>query len=80
MSLITFLDKLLHHWFHFGENRACNLRLLLHENAKGILIAVRVTIVENFVKDERVVSVQRENKLPTILVTLALSVDVLNNL
>ena len=78
MPLIAFLYELLYHWFKLGQYVDGNLWFLFHEYLKRIG-SVLMSVREDFIEQEGVVSVQREDHLPTLLIRATLCEDVLDN-
>ena len=79
MSGVAFLNQLLNHRVEFSQDLACNLGLLLHKDLERVSITVLVSLREDFVENERVVSIEGENHIAAVLIRLALTVDVFDH-
>ena len=80
MPLVALLYELLHHWFKLGQYVDSDLWFLFHEYLQRVLSGTNsLSIREDFIKQERVVSVQGKDHLATFFVCATLREDVLDD-
>ena len=68
VSLVTLVNKFLNHRLHLCEDCASNLRLCLHEHFERVSVSVAMLFWENFIKEQRVVSIKGEDHLASVFV------------